>query len=168
MDVKRAVSSYGENRLEALRLRMMAVAAIASSWLGERQGPVLVEVGTAIIDGADEISAPDKGVFALSEIGDLLEVEGADEAMKHLRAMFARRVQAELESQCRKALRAGPGSQHEALQDSDQSDMDVDERQDNGEESFRPHVGPERGRVLRIPSLQTNVRVGFARSRASP
>jgi hypothetical protein len=54
---------------------------------------VLVEVGTAIIDGADVASDHDKGVFALSEIGDLLEVEEAGEAMTLLREMFARRVQ---------------------------------------------------------------------------
>jgi hypothetical protein len=93
IDVKRSLASYAESKLETLRFRMMAVAAIASSWLGERQGPVLVEVGTAIIDGADVASDHDKGVFALSEIGDLLEVEEAGEAMTLLREMFARRVQ---------------------------------------------------------------------------
>jgi hypothetical protein len=100
IDVKRSLASYVETRLEALRFRMMAVAAIASSWLAERQGPVLVEVSTAIIDGSDEISDHDKGVFSLSEIDALLEIDGAGAAMTHLRSIFARRVRTELMKQC--------------------------------------------------------------------
>lgn len=106
LDVKRSLASYAENRLEDLRFRMLAVAAIASSWLGERQGPVLVEVGTAIIDGADIVSDHGKGVFKLSEIGDLLEVDEAGVAMTRLRDLFAERVQQELDIQCRKVRTA--------------------------------------------------------------
>jgi hypothetical protein len=138
IDVKRSLASYAENKLEDLRFRMLAVAAIAASWLSERQGPVLVEVGIALVDGADTSSDHEKGVFKLSEVGDLLEVDDAGSAMTRLRDMFAERVQEALAAQCRK-LNATDGQQ-----------VARDRGTDDGDgESFDG----------------ASVRVGFARSR---
>jgi hypothetical protein len=72
---------------------MLAVAAIAPEWVAEHQGPLLVKIETAIVDGADEMSDHDRGVFRLSEIDDLLETDGAAESI--------RRVQDELAHRCR-------------------------------------------------------------------
>jgi hypothetical protein len=157
IDVKRSLASYAECRLEGLRFRMMAVAAIASSWLGERQGPVLVEVGTAIIDGADLASDHDKGVFKLSEIGDLLEVEGAGGALARLREIFSERVQQELRSQCRKVLESGmpPVVRHEAA-----CEMDCGVSDDVMRDSAVSQATHECS-----TTFATSVRVGFARSR---
>jgi hypothetical protein len=158
IDVKRSLASYAENRLEDLRFRMLAVAAIASSWLGERQGPVLVEVGTAIIDGADLASDHDKGVFKLSEVGDLLEVEGAGIALARLREMFSERVQHELRSQCRKVLQAElpQAVPHGPYCEADPWDPDA---------LIRCSAPSQGATVSTSSSPQANVRVGFARSR---
>lgn len=153
IDVKRSLASYAETRLEALRFRMLAVAAIASSWVGERQGPVLVDVGTAIIDGADEASDHDKGVFSLSEIGDLLEIDGAGTAMAHLRTMFAERVQAELGRQCRKVSSVF-GTEVRSVHKNSAEELDDDDDVQIG------------GRLLQLRSADMDVKIGFARSRA--
>lgn len=106
IDIKRSLASYREGEIDKLRFRMLAVSSIASGWLAERQGPMLVEVTAAIIDGSDEMSDHERGVFGLSEIDGLIEVEGAAKAIGGLRAMFSRMVQRELEQRCRGVLEA--------------------------------------------------------------
>lgn len=101
LDIKRSLASHRPQDIERLRLRMLAVASIASEWVAERQGPVLVEVETAIVDGADEISDHENGVFRLSEIDHLLGIEGAAKSIARTRALFADKVQAELRRRCR-------------------------------------------------------------------
>jgi hypothetical protein len=165
IDVKRSLGSYAESKLEDLRFRMLAVAAIASSWLGERQGPVLVEVGTAIIDGADGASNHEKGVFKLSEIGDLLEVDDAGNAMARLREIFAKHVQQELESQCRKVLSLAKPILQQPIPDADFGG-DAEHAPDETGNTGILHQTPGCDRQSGMPSLPTNVRVGFARSRA--
>jgi hypothetical protein len=157
IDVKRSLGSYAECRLEDLRFRMLAVAAIASSWLSERQGPLLVEVGIAIIDGADTVSDHAKGVFKLSEIGDLLEVDRADDAMTRLREMFAARVQQELEFQCRRVLATEnrqPGR-----------NRNRGEVADGGSVDEATVVDSPRRLDGQAPTSSACVSVGFARSR---
>jgi hypothetical protein len=164
IDVKRSLASYSESKLDGLRFRMLAVAAIASSWLGERQGPVLVEVSTAIIDGADTLSDHEKGVFKLSEIGDLLEIDEAGNAMTRLRDMFAERVQNELHSQCRKVIGTTNLSATQSVFDADFCDGDVG---DAPLDARRTGVPPQQSGLHEscTPSFPTNVRVGFARVR---
>ncbi len=157
IDVKRSLASYAESKLEDLRFRMMAVAAIASSWLSERQGPVLVEVGTAIIDGADVASDHDKGVFKLSEIGDLLEVENAGSALTRLRDMFSERVQSELQLQCSKVIDVDVAGQINLIRKNNTSVDDL------GMSHANPALSPD---VRPSTILPGSVRVGFARSRA--
>lgn len=109
LDIKRSLGSYRPQEVERLRFRMLAVASIASEWVAERQGPVLVEVETAIIDGADEISDHENGVFRLSEIDHLLDIDGAADSIARTRAMFAQKVQAELHRRCRDLFRDEDG-----------------------------------------------------------
>lgn len=101
IDVKRSLGSYRPQEVDRLRFRMLAVAAIAPEWVAEHQGPLLVRVETAIIDGADEISDPERGVFRLSEIDDLLECEDAADSIRQVREAFSGRVQDELARRCR-------------------------------------------------------------------
>ena len=168
VDMKRSLASYAEHRLEALRQRMMAVALVAADWLYvERRAPFVSEVGIAIIDGSDEASDHSKGVFGLSEIGDLLEIAGAGEAMMHLRAMFAARVREELGRQCRAVVAnaeppPGFSVRHIAAEQphfDDEVEVDL--------------VGPDtihfsEARIRRTPEIDARVKVGFARTRASP
>lgn len=105
LDVKRNLRTHRPQDVERLRFRMLAVAAIASEWIAERQGPMLIEIETAIIDGADEMSDPESGVFRLAEIDHLLGTEGAAESIARTRAMFADKVQAELRRRCGELFR---------------------------------------------------------------
>lgn len=101
LDVKRSLASYRPQEIDRLRFRMLAVAAIAPEWIAEHQRTLLVGAEIAIIDGADEISDHERGVFRLSEIDDLLEAQGAAESIMQVRDEFSRRVQEELARRCR-------------------------------------------------------------------
>lgn len=105
VDMKRSLASYPERRLDPLRKRMMAAALIAADWLhieGKVAGVTSVEV--AIVDGSGERRDRGRGIFALDEIGELIEVADAGEAMLELRAKFARRVQEEICAACLRAI----------------------------------------------------------------
>jgi hypothetical protein len=106
LDLKRSLASYGDtSRLEELKLRMMASAMVLPDWLYKAQKRLMVDtVGVAIVDGASRPSDHAAGVWALSEIDDLLEIDGAAACMAELRQRFGRRVQQLLEAEARRAL----------------------------------------------------------------
>ncbi|MGO7053239.1 hypothetical protein ACCT26_12615 [Rhizobium ruizarguesonis] len=106
LDLKRSLASYGDTtRLEELKLKMLASAMILPDWLYKNHKRMMVDnVGVAIIDGASRPSDHAAGVWALSEIDDLLEVDGAAACMAELRCRFGRRVQTLLEAEARRAL----------------------------------------------------------------
>ena len=107
LDLKRSLASYGDtSRLEELKLKMLASAMVLPDWLYKTQKRLMVEtVGVAIVDGASRPSDHAAGVWALSEIDDLLEIDGAAACMAELRVRFGRRVQQLLEVEARRALR---------------------------------------------------------------
>lgn len=93
LDIKRSLASYETRRLNDLRSRMMASAMIASDWLSiECRTPPVGDVAIAIIDGSDDAIDHDRGVWGLSEIGELLEINGAGAAMAMLRERFGQKV----------------------------------------------------------------------------
>lgn len=106
LDLKRSLASYGDtSRLEELKLKMLASAIVLPDWLYKTQKRLMVEtVGVAIVDGASRPSDHAAGVWALSEIDDLLELDGAAACMAELRVRFGRRVQQLLEGESRCAL----------------------------------------------------------------
>jgi len=106
LDLKRSLASYGDtSRLEELKMKMMAAAMILPDWLYKTQKRTMVDtVEVAIVDGASRPSDHDNGVWALSEIDDLLEIDGVAACMAELRARFGRRVRQLLEDEARKAL----------------------------------------------------------------
>ncbi len=84
---------------------MLASAMVLPDWLYKTQKRLMVEtVGVAIIDGASRPSDHAAGVWALAEIDDLLEIDGAAACMAELRLRFGRRVQQLLEAAARLAL----------------------------------------------------------------
>lgn len=105
VDMKRSLASYQERHLKALRTRMMAAALIAADWL-HVEGRVggVTEVEVAIVDGSSERRDRENGIFALDEIGELIEVEDAGAAMLQLRAKYACRVQEEIHAACLRAV----------------------------------------------------------------
>jgi len=108
LDLKRSLASYGDtSRLEELKLKMMASAMVLPDWLYKHHKRMMVDtVEVAIVDGASRPSDHATGIWALSEIDDLLEVDGVAACMAELRLRFGRRVQQLLEAEARKALGA--------------------------------------------------------------
>ncbi|WP_245433203.1 hypothetical protein [Rhizobium sp. L43] len=106
LDLKRSLASYGDTtRLEELKLKMLASAMILPDWLYKNHKRLMVDnVGVAIVDGASRPSDHASGVWALNEIDDLLEIDGAAACMAELRVCFGRRVQTLLEAEACRAL----------------------------------------------------------------
>lgn len=180
LDVKRSLASYAERRLNALRRRMMAAALIAGDWL-HLEGRVagVSRVAIAIVDGSGAASDHGRGIFALEEVGELLEVQHAGAAMVRLRAMFARRVQEEIGAVCACALSRSGEEDDEGAPGAEASRTDEDDAEALGPddegcwEGREPltqarglarlaHIGHGRSR----PPQARPVTVGFARARA--
>lgn len=106
LDLKRSLASYGDtSRLEELKMKMMASAMVLPDWLYKHQKRLMVDaVEVAIVDGASRPSDHANGVWALSEIDDLLEIDGVAACMAELRLRFGRRVQQLLEVEACKAI----------------------------------------------------------------
>lgn len=106
LDLKRSLASYGDtSRLEELKTKMMAAAMVLPDWLYKNQKRLMVDtVEVAIVDGASRPSDHATGIWALSEIDDLLEIDGAAACMAELRRRFGIRVQQLLEVEARKAI----------------------------------------------------------------
>lgn len=112
LDLKRSLASYGDtSRLEELKMKMMAAAMVLPDWLYKNQKKLMVDtVEVAIVDGASRPSDHAPGIWALSEIDDLLEIDGAADCMAELRRRFGARVQKLLEVEARKAIGSTNGS----------------------------------------------------------
>ncbi len=110
IDLKRSLASYGDTtRLEELKSKMMATALILPDWLYKSQKRIMVDtVGVAIVDGASRPSDHASGIWALNEIDDLLEIDGAATAMMELRRRFGLRVREVLGDAARKAIGVPP------------------------------------------------------------
>jgi hypothetical protein len=175
-DVKRSLASYAERRLNALRRRMMAAALIAGDWLhieGRVAGVSRVDV--AIIDGSSERRDHKSGVFALDEVGDLIGVPDAGEAMLQLRAKFACRVQAEVRAACLRAIGAiedGSGSVFAADIEPGDDEHDGDGSgalDEDDDEDDAASIALSRSRTRRSSAMAPNrvewrpITVGFAR-----
>ncbi len=106
LDLKRSLASYGDtSRLEELKVKMMTAAMVLPDWLYKTQKRLMVDaVEVAIVDGASRPSDHASGVWALSEIDDLLEIDGVADCMAELRRRFGQRVQQLLEAEALKAL----------------------------------------------------------------
>lgn len=106
LDLKRSLASYGDtSRLEELKMKMMASAMVLPDWLYKNHKRLMIDtVEVAIVDGASRPSDHATGIWALSEIDDLLEIDGVAACMAELRLRFGRRVQQLLEGEARKAL----------------------------------------------------------------
>jgi len=150
IDVKRSLSSYQESKLKALRRKMMAAALTAGDVLHQQGRQGIAEIDIAIIDGSDEQSAQERGVFALREVGELLRLPYAGEAMLKLREMFAARVQEEMQQLCQRLVMAP--AEPDTI-NSDDCLVSIDEdAEDEGEEAAEIASEP-------MPPI----RVGFAR-----
>lgn len=179
LDVKRSLASYPERKLNALRKRMMAAALIAGDWL-HLEGRVagVSKVDIAIIDGSNVERDHVRGIFALDEIGELIDVAHAGDAMMRLRIKFAQRIQYEIHKVCRRALRGGRDDDRPATQMAiDANASDAADEPDADDAEFADKASGfdslAAGRLMSFaPGTQRQerrpVKVGFARGRSGP
>ncbi|KQS77249.1 hypothetical protein ASG25_04660 [Rhizobium sp. Leaf384] len=175
LDLKRSLASYGDtSRLEELKAKMMATAMILPDWLYKNQKRVMVDtVGVAIVDGASRPSSHETGIWALSEIDDLLEIDGAAACMAELRRRFGIRVQQLLEAEARKALglvgvtpaataEARPTSIHRPMINLNALGADG---MDDDEDAFPFEADEQDEPAVDLPLIRQpqRIRVGFAR-----
>lgn len=175
LDLKRSLASYGDtSRLEELKAKMMAAAMILPDWLYKTQKRLMVDtVGVAIVDGASRPSSHETGIWALSEIDDLLEIDGAAACMAELRRRFGIRVQQLLEAEARKALgltgvtpavstEVAPSSIHLPMINLNALGSDG---MDDGEDAFLFEAEEQDEPAGDLPPIRQplRIRVGFAR-----
>src|SRR5690606_22723053 len=119
--------------------------------------------------GSSERRDRARGVFALDEIGELIGVSDAGEAMLALRAKFARRVQQEVRAACLRAIRddgeapAASAAADDEEVDSDETDVDPAADGDDAAPADRASALTGRTRPSAPPFERRPIVVGFAR-----
>ena len=178
LDVKRSVASYLDtHRLTELKTRMLATSLILPDWLYKEHKRLAVDtVGIAIVDGASAPSDHANGIWAMDEIDDLLEIEGAATAMAELRRRFGMEIRKLLVAEARRLVGIDADSSRylrPSLGNSVRPGNDAfDERammlvDDDG--LAAAHAAP-RGRTRNhfrsaSPPISRSIRFGFAKAR---
>ena len=105
VDMKRSLASYGDtNRLGDLKAKMLASALALPDWLYKQHKRLSVKrVDVAIIDGASRAGERSNGIWKLSELDALLEIENAASVIAALRAEFGKRARSALARETERA-----------------------------------------------------------------
>ncbi|MEF2554183.1 hypothetical protein VQ042_23105 [Aurantimonas sp. A2-1-M11] len=178
LDVKRSVASYLDtHRLAELKTRMLATSLILPDWLYKEHKRLAVDtVGIAIVDGASAPSDHANGIWAMDEIDDLLEIEGAAEAMAELRRRFGVEIRRQLVAEARRlvgtdaSLLSRPGVGDTAHPEEDGLDERATMMGDDiadGAAFAHQAPGDRIGKNFRSasPPIPRSIRFGFARAR---
>lgn len=101
VDVKRSAASYKPRTLAELRSRMMASALVVRDVLErEHDAPPISRADIAIIDGSGECRDEVRGIFTIADLDWMLRIDGAAEAIAHLRGLYGARVRSMLDARC--------------------------------------------------------------------
>jgi len=158
VDVKRSLGSYEVSRLAELKNRMLAAALVVPDLLyKEHRRLQAKEVRVVILNAENQRTDIDGGVWPLSHLDHLLEVEGAGEVMANLRHLFQTRI----ELNWNDALQG-----HRDAKVTDVAEADRLRLRGAASEIAAPAVPPEMvGRGASRPPIQ----IGFAQApRAAP
>lgn len=94
VDVKRSLGSYEVSRIAELKNRMLAAALVVPDLLyKEHRRLQAKEVRVVILNAENQRTDIDGGVWPLSHLDHLLEVEGAGVVMANLRHLFQTRIE---------------------------------------------------------------------------
>lgn len=94
VDVKRTLASYESTRIADLKARMLASALVVPDLLYKEHRRIAVDEVRAVILNADgQKTDLDHGVWPLSHLDHLLEIDGAGLAIEWMRAQFAAAVE---------------------------------------------------------------------------
>ncbi|UIK08998.1 hypothetical protein [Neorhizobium galegae] len=93
IDVKRSLSSYEVSRIAALKSRMLAAALVVPDLLyKEHRRLVAEDVRVVIVNAESQRTDIDGGIWPLSHLDHLLEINGAGAAMTRLRELFREKI----------------------------------------------------------------------------
>ncbi|GGD42374.1 hypothetical protein [Aureimonas glaciei] len=184
LDVKRSIASYLDtHRLAELKTKMLATSLILPDWLYKEQKRLMVDtVGIAILDGASAPGDHENGIWAMDEIDDLIEVDGAAETMAELRRRFGVKIRTLLSAEARRLARlyAGPAARMRLsctaallpMDGSPGTPVATDVGDDDTSPSWpnSPSADSAYGRIRNnfrsaAPHIPRTIRVGFARAR---
>ncbi len=94
VDVKRTLASYESTRIADLKGRMLASALVVPDLLYKEHRRIVVDEVRAVILNADgQKTDLEHGVWPLSHLDHLLEMDGAGQAIERMRAQFAAAVE---------------------------------------------------------------------------
>lgn len=94
VDVKRTLGSYESTRIADLKSRMLAAALVVPDLLYKQHRRMAVDEVRAVIINADGQKIDiDHGVWPLSHVDHLLEIDGAGLAIEWMRTQFASAVE---------------------------------------------------------------------------
>ncbi len=94
VDVKRTLTSYESTRIAELKNRMLASALVVPDLLYKEHRRIAVDEVRAVILNADSQKIDiDHGVWPLSHLDHLLEIDGAGLAIEWMRSKFAAAVE---------------------------------------------------------------------------
>ncbi len=94
VDVKRTLASYESTRIADLKARMLASALVVPDLLYKEHRRIAVdEVRAVILNAEGQKTDLEHGVWPLSHLDHLLEIDGAGLAIEWMRAQFAAAVE---------------------------------------------------------------------------
>lgn len=94
VDIKRTLASYESTRIADLKGRMLASALVVPDLLYKEHRRIAVDEVRAVILNADgQKTDLEHGVWPLSHLDHLLEIDGAGQAIEWMRTMFAAAVE---------------------------------------------------------------------------
>ena len=112
IDVKRSVASYSQRILNDLRSRMMASALVVRDVLErDHDVPPVARADIAIIDGAGDSRDEAKAIFTLTDLDWMLRIDGAADAIIHLRDLYGLAIRQLLDERCKAVMLTRPSLQ---------------------------------------------------------
>ena len=184
LDVKRSIASYLDtHRLAELKTKMLATSLILPDWLYKEHKRLMVDtVGIAIVDGASAPRDHKNGIWAMDEIDDLIEVDGAAETMAEVRRRFGVKIRTLLSAEALRLARLDVGPAARMPLSCTEAALPMDDfpglrvATDEGDDdtslscSAAPGAGNADGRIRNnfrsaAPHIPRTIRVGFARAR---
>lgn len=157
VDAKRSVYTYDRLRLDELQKRMKAAGLVLPDFLYKQHKRLAVsEVRVVILTADDRKTDIENGIWHISQLDHLIEVEGAGEAISSLQETFRSGV----EANWTKAREAAASSRRQARRAQPEQVLPIDDvdpdDEDNPLDDAAADIGSEPG-----PHL---IRLGFAQA----
>lgn len=155
VDAKRSVYTYDRVRLDELQNRMKATGLVLPDFLyKEHKRLIAKEVRVVILTADNRKTDLTGGIWHISQLDHLIQVEGAGAAIASIQAKFRSHVQANWEQAC--GVFAQSGKLPIAASDQFESELDDTASDDNDEPSF------DGASIIDPSGYPQMIRLGFA------